>query len=545
MTRQIEAPETLSPRQYYARGGEMRIGLVPDDVLLVPRAAPEPGLKEEWGQGFVRVIPDEAFDDPMFAERDLSSRENVDTSVFLDRGRSIRLAIPIVSSPMRDVTGAELAIALGQVGGVGIIHRALPIEDQVAEVRRVKEKMGFVFERPPTLPPSATVSKARECMNKSGKGLVVVTDPDNHVLGIVTRRDVKKDIAPQDRRLDDGIMTPSTRVVTITPEVDTTNPHNIYVRRSKEGEKVRATDLMWQNRIEKLIIVDNEGHLIGAVCDYDLRLLREHPNATIDRKGQLVVGAAVGITDNYLERAEALVSTGANFLCVDVANAYLRTAREAFKELRRHFPQIPLMAGSIATRQGARIYGDLGADILRDNIGSGSICLTRGVSGSGYPSLTSVLEVADEADKYGIPVVADGGVRNSSDIAKFLAAGAYGVMLGRVLAGTEEAAGELIIDPQTRVKYREYCGMASEPVRRELQIAAGREPTSYSRKQEGVPRKVLIVGTVEEVTTDLVQGLRSGMTYGGVANIKQLRNEVDFIRMSALGLQESDVQIFP
>lgn len=518
----------------------MRIGLVPDDVLLVPRAAPEKGMREEWGGIFERVIPDEAFDGPQFAERDLSSRTNVDTSTFIDKGQTIRLKIPIVSAPMADVTQSDLAIALAKEGGVGIIHRAQTEKEEAAEVALVKSQMGFIFERPPTLPPTATVFDARGKMNR---GLVVVTDRGNHVLGVVTRRDVKKDHAPQDLLLAQ-VMTPQKKVVTIIPEVDTTDPFAIFVRRRDGGQKIKATDLMWRKRVEKLIIVDENNRLIGAITDFDQRQLREKPDSTLDNKGQLVVGAAIGINGNYLKRAEAVIAAGADFLCIDVANGYLKTVRIALKTLKKRFPHIPIMVGSTVTRQGARILAEEGADAIRNGIGGGSICITRGVSGFGVPGLTSTLEVADEADKYRVPMVADGGIRNSSDVAKYLAAGARAVMLGRLLASSEEAAGQLIIDSDTMTRHHEYRGMASESVRRELEAAGGRTSRAYARKPEGVPQKVKIVGTVFDITQDLVRGLQSGCTYGGVTNLEQLRNEVDFVRVTSAGQREGGVQNF-
>ncbi len=551
-----ETARGLSPRQFYARGGEMKIGLVPDDVLLVTRAAPEPGLEEEWGPGFVRVVPDEAFNDPGFADRDLSSRSNVDTTVFLDKKRTIRLRRPFVSSPMLDVTGAKLAIALGKVGGAGIIHRAQSTHEEAREVSEVKNAMGYIFEHPPTLPLTATVFDAREKMNQSQRGLVVITDGDNRVLRVVTRRNVKRDIVPQDLPLSQlPTIKKGRKVITVTSDIDTSDPFSIYVRTRDKGRKVLATTLMWKNDIEKLVVVDSENRLIGAITDYDLREIRENPNASVDNKGRLVVGAAIGIGGNYLQRAEELVAAGADFLCIDVANAYLKTVRFAMYQLKKRFPNIVLMVGSNATRQGVRILKDSrdgtrvlvdeGADVIRNHIGSGSICITRGVSGFGYPSITSTFEVADEADKYGIPVVADGGIRYSSDVAKFIAAGATAVMLGRLFAATEEGNGDLIIDDDTKVRMRSYRGMASEDVRRRLDEAEGRQVTAFSKKPEGVPRKVVIIGSVADVVRDLTLGLQSGATYGGVANLDQFRNEIDFIRGTASTQAENNVQVFP
>jgi len=545
MSAEILDPSSLSPRQLYARHiAEIRIGLTPDDVLLVPRAAPIPGVAEEWGPGFTRiVIPDEAFNDPDFEERDLSSRMNTDVSTFIDQDGKIRLAIPIVSSPMIDVTKSGLAIPLTQQGGMGFIHRGLIVAEQAAEVKRTKNAMSYIFTEVPTLPPSATVFDARQEMEKSERSLVVITDEGKHVTGVITRRDVKKGWVEDDKPLSYVLENkPMQGVISVTQQVDIDpSTGDIFVRPHPDEKPIKATDFMWQNRIEKLIVVDDEGRLIGAIVDFDIRLRKDFPNATIDEKGRLRVGAAFGIK-NYMKRVEALVDAGVDMLCLDTANAYQRQALDAVSAISKRYPDVPILAGSIATRQGVRMLKDAGAKSIRNNIGSGSTCLTRGVSGFGVPSLTSTLEVADEADKFGIPVIADGGIEYSSDLAKLFAAGARAAMLGKKLAAAEESSAEIYVDPETGNRYKLYYGMASERNRKILQIAEGLTPTEFTRKQEGAPIMLGIKGDVAYIVGDLVAGLRSGLTYGGVLTLEQLRNEVDFIRITQSGYVESGIR---
>lgn len=530
----------------------MKVGLVPDDVLLVPRPVPNPDDPDEaetFADGIPLIIPDEVMDDPEnpdYYDRDTSSRSNVDLSTWIDAGRTIRLRRPIVSAPMLDVTASELAIALAQAGGLGIIHRGFTVDEQVGEVEKTREAMGIIFEHPPTMPGTATIAEARAEMERANRGLVVVTDPDNKVQFVVTRRNVKPGWVPDDHMTleQSHQLRPQRPLVSVTQDIDTQNPQDLYVVDRATGDRMRATDLMWMNEVEKLIILDNEGRLAGAITDYDLRTRREYPLSTVDQKGKVIVGAALGIGERQkvLYRAERLVEAGASLLCVDVANAYIHKALDTIAALRKQFPDVAIMGGSVATRAGVRGLVKAGATSIRNNIGSGSICITRGVSGFGYPSLSSVLESADEGDKYGVPVVADGGIDHSSQMVKFLAAGARAVMLGKVLARAKESSGPRQRNPETGEVYVIYRGMASDSARRTLEAAEAKLSTAEAKRPEGVERTVKERGTVAEIVEELCKGAQSGFTYGGVVNIEQLRNEVDFVRITPAGQRESGVE---
>src|SRR3989344_7650168 len=508
----------MAPRTYYARGGKMREGVTTNDVLLVPRVTPEKGVPEIFGPGIIRIIPDDAFNDPEFANRDLSSRSKVKTGITLGPNQEIKLNVPIFSSPMVDVTETDLAIALAQAGGMPIIHRANTIEEETQIIKNVRDAMGYVFEKPPTLPKSATLYDARQKMNESHRGLVVITNENGKVEGVITTRDAKKDLAPQDMTIGKALkLKPRKDVVTIFEDIDTSSVPDLWVIDRITNKKILAKDLMWKERLEKLIITDNRGHLKGAITDHDRRMFSEFPYAAIDNEGKLIVGAAIGIKGQYMKRAKSAVEAGAKMLTIDVANAYIKEVRTAITNLKKEFPGILIMAGSVATRQGVKKLAEAGADLIRCNIGSGSICITRGVSGFGYPGLSAILECADEGDTHNIPVIADGGIWDSSEIAKYIASGALGVMLGRRLAATEEAPGQLIVDPDTKVRSHEYRGMASDAVRVLLEKGEGYFAQSNKKRPEGIPTKVTIIGTVKEVIEDLMNGLRSGMTYGGVS----------------------------
>ena len=530
----------MAPRTYYARGGQMREGVTTNDVLLVPRVTPEKGVPEIFGPGIIRIIPDDAFNDPEFANRDLSSRSKVKTGITLGPNQEIRLNVPIFSSPMVDVTETDLAIALAQAGGMPIIHRANTIEEETQIIKNVRDAMGYVFEKPPTLPKSATLYDARQKMNESHRGLVVITNENGKVEGVITTRDAKKDLAPQDMTIGKALkLKPRKDVVTIFEDIDTSSVPDLWVIDRITNKKILAKDLMWKERLEKLIITDNRGHLKGAITDHDRRMFSEFPYAAIDNEGKLIVGAAIGIKGQYMKRAKSAVEAGAKMLTIDVANAYIKEVRTAITNLKKEFPGILIMAGSVATRQGVKKLAEAGADLIRCNIGSGSICITRGVSGFGYPGLSAILECADEGDTHNIPVIADGGIWDSSEIAKYIASGALGVMLGRRLAATEEAPGQLIVDPDTKVRSHEYRGMASDAVRVLLEKGEGYFAQSNKKRPEGIPTKVTIIGTVKEVIEDLMNGLKSGLTYGGVANLEQLRNETEIIKVTSSAALES------
>ncbi len=464
------------------------LGLTFDDVLLVPRRSP------------------------------VESRGQVDTRTRLARG--VELAIPILSANMDAVTESEMAIAMAREGGLGVIHRFLPVERQVAEVRRVKRAESIVIEEPYTIAPHQTLREALAFLEEHGSaGLLVVEG--GRLVGIVTARDLlfEDDL---DRPVRD-VMTPRERLVTAPPGIT-----------MEEAKRI-----LHAHRIEKLPLVDSEGRLVGLVTSRDLRSRMQHPHATKDERGRLRVAAAVGVRGDYLERAEALVDEGVDLLVVDVAHGHSDVVLRAVRTLRSRFPHVPLMAGNVATAEGTLDLIEAGADAVKVGVGPGSTCTTRVVTGAGVPQLSAILECARAARERGIPVVADGGIRSSGDITKALAAGAAAVMLGNLLAGTEESPGTTII--RNGRQYKTYRGMASlwATARRKALDNPLDDEDIGQIVAEGVEALVPYRGRVADVLRQLVGGLRSGMSYCGARTIPELQHNARFVRITPAGLRES------
>jgi IMP dehydrogenase len=466
-----------------------RLGLTFDDVLLVPKRS-----------GVV-------------------SRAEVSTRTRLCRG--ITLEIPIVSANMDSVTESEMAIAMARVGGIGIIHRFLPIEQQAAEVRRVKRAESVVIDRPYTIEPHQTLREAVAFMEEHGSAGLLVVDEEGRLLGLVTARDLlfEEDLNQPITR----VMTPRERLVTAPPDVTLEE----------------AKEILHQHRVEKLPLVDREGKLRGLITQRDIQSRMKYPQATKDSKGRLRVGAAVGIRGDYLERAAALVAEEVDVLVVDVAHGHSEGVLRALERLREEHPGVPLIAGNVATAEGTRDLILAGADAVKVGVGSGSTCTTRIVTGAGVPQLTAILDAARAAREYDVPVIADGGIRNSGDITKALAAGASTVMLGNLLAGTEESPGALIV--QGGRQYKVFRGMASlwaTARRRSLDHPVEEEELSQI-VAEGIEARVPYRGKVADVVGQLVGGLRSGMSYCGARTIEELQRNAEFIRITPAGLRES------
>ncbi len=464
------------------------LGLTFDDVLLVPRRSP------------------------------VESRAEVDTRTRLARG--VELAVPIVSANMDAVTESEMAIAMAREGGIGIIHRFLPVDQQVAEVRRVKRAESIVIEQPYTIRPDQTLREAVAFLEEHGSaGLLVVQD--GRLVGIVTARDLlfEEDL---DRPVRE-VMTPRERLVTAPPGIS-----------MEEAKRI-----LHAHRVEKLPLVDGEGRLVGLVTSRDIRSRMQHPNATKDERGRLRVGAAVGVRGDYLERAEALVEEGVDALVVDVAHGHSEAVLRAVRTLRRRFPEVPIVAGNVATAEGTVDLIEAGADAVKVGVGPGSTCTTRVVTGAGVPQLSAILECARVARPRGIPIIADGGIRSSGDITKALAAGASAVMLGNLLAGTEESPGATVI--RNGRQYKTYRGMASlwaTARRRSLDSPIDEEEVGQI-VAEGIEALVPYRGKVADVLHQLVGGLRSGMSYCGARTIPELWENARFVRITPAGLRES------
>jgi IMP dehydrogenase len=431
---------------------------------------------------------------------------------------NIRLRIPIVSSPMDTVTEARMAIALAREGGVGVIHRNMPIEKQALEVDRVKRSEHGVIWDPIYLSPNHTVRDALELMERYHISGVPITDEAGYLVGILTNRDIR--FETNFDRLIHEVMTSENL---ITAPVGT----NL-----EEAEKI-----LQKHKIEKLPIVDEQGKLRGLITIKDLLKIRQHPNATKDERGRLVVGAAVGPMRAPVERARALADAGVDFIVIDSAHGHSQGVLNAVRLIKRTLPDLLVVAGNVATREGVRALAEAGADAIRVGLGAGSICTTRVVAGVGVPQLYAVMECAAEAQKWNLPIIADGGIRYSGDIVKALAAGASAVMLGNLLAGCEESPGEIEIFRNRA--YKVYRGMGSVAAMR--QGSSDRYYQTDPRKivPEGVEGRVPYRGPLSETVHQLVGGLRSGMGYVGARNLQELREKARFIRITNSGLRES------
>jgi IMP dehydrogenase len=442
--------------------------------------------------------------------------------------RSIELNLPVVSAAMDTVTEAPLAIALAQEGGVGILHKNMSPKAQAAEASKVKRFESGVVKDPVTIPPSMTVREILE-LKRAHKisGLPVVEG--ERVVGIVTNRDLRFET-----NLDQpvrNIMTPRERLVTV-----------------KEGAALEeAMRLMHKHRLERVLVVNGEFHLRGLITVKDILKSSEHPNACKDELGRLRVGAAIGVGEGTDERAAVLVEAGVDVLVVDTAHGHAQGVLDRVRWVKRNFPQIQVIGGNIATAEGARALVDHGADGVKVGIGPGSICTTRIVAGVGVPQVTAVQNVASALSGTDVPMIADGGIRYSGDIAKALAAGADSVMLGGLFAGTEEAPGE--IELYQGRSYKSYRGMGSLGAMQ--QGSSDRyfqddEDSADKLVPEGVEGRVPYKGSVVAVIQQLMGGLRSAMGYVGCETIAEMKRRAEFVEITAAGVREShvhDVQI--
>lgn len=471
-----------------------REGLSFDDVLLVPR--------------HTETLPAEA-----------------DTSTQFLPG--ITLRIPIASAPMDTVTDARLAVAIAREGGVGVLHRSMSIEDQAEAVNRVKRSESGMITKPFKLGPMQSIQDAVDLMERYHISGVPIVDEDGVLVGILTNRDIRFETdysgLIHSRMTSKGLVT--------APEGTTL-----------EG----AQTMLAEHRIEKLPIVDSDGKLKGLVTIKDILKVQRHPLATKDAKGRLIVGAAIGALREPYERAKALQDAGVDFVVIDAAHGHSRGVMDCLKMLKTRLPDLKVIAGSVATKEGVRALHELGADGLRVGIGAGSICTTRVVAGIGVPQFSAVLECAEEAAGLGIPTIADGGIRSSGDIVKCLAAGASSVMMGNMFAGCEESPGEVEIFRNRA--YKVYRGMGS------IGAMKGGSSDRYMQVKdkgavivpEGIEGRVPFKGSLKDTMDQLVGGLRSGMGYVGAASLKDLRDRAEFLKITGAGLRENhphDVQI--
>jgi IMP dehydrogenase len=433
--------------------------------------------------------------------------------------RNITLNIPIVSAAMDTVTESPLAIALAREGGIGIIHRNMPVERQAEEVDRVKRSESGMIVDPVTMDPDQKIYEALEVMKSYRISGVPVTR-NGKLVGILTNRDLRFET-----RLDQPISNVMTKENLVTVPVGTT---------LEEAEKI-----LHHHRIEKLLVVDEHYALKGLITVKDIQKKLKYPNAAKDEQGRLRVGAAIGAAGDFLERAQELVAKKVDALAVDTAHGHSERVMEVVRSVKKALPQVPLIAGNVATYEGARDLIELGADGIKVGIGPGSICTTRVVTGAGVPQITAILGCARAADEAGVPLISDGGIKFSGDITKAIAAGADCVMIGSLFAGTDESPGETILF-QGR-SFKSYRGMGSLSAM--AQASADRYAQDVNAKlvPEGIEGRVPQKGPLADLVYQLVGGLKSGMGYCGALTIRELQEKAKFLRITAAGLRESHV----
>lgn len=468
---------------------EIREGLTFDDVLLVPKRS-----------GIVT-----------------RSQTNLQTKL----SKNISLNIPIISANMDTVTEFAMAVAMAREGGIGIIHRFLTISEQVNEVLKVKRSGSVIIENPYFIKPDQSVREAISYMKEKEVSGLLVTDSNSKLIGILTNRDIV--FESDSTKLVKDVMTSD--VVTAKPGISVSE----------------AKKILQENRIEKLPLVDEKGLVKGLVTSKDILNADNYPAASKDKKGRPLVGAAVGVKGDFMERTEALLEAGSDIIVVDIAHGHSDNALNTVRLIKKAFPTSELIAGNVATSQGAEDLIKAGVDAVKVGVGSGSICITRVITGSGVPQLTAVLDCAKIGKKYDVPIISDGGVRTSGDATKALAAGASTVMVGSILGGTDESPGSPVMKNGKRFKI--YRGMAS------FYASLGRkskETGSVSISEdlndyvaEGVEAMVPYKGSVTDIIKQLTGGIRSGLSYCGANTIQQMQENAEFMKMSRAGFVES------
>ncbi|HET6517668.1 MAG TPA: IMP dehydrogenase [Nitrosopumilaceae archaeon] len=468
---------------------EFKEGLTFDDVLLVPKYS------------------------------DITSRTQTDLSTKLSRNISIN--IPFLSANMDTVTESNMAVTMARKGGIGIIHRFLTIEEEVKEVLKVKRSGSVMIENPYTIGPDQTVSDAIKYANEQGVSGLLVTDSASKLVGILTNRDLK--FESDTSRLVKEVMTKD--VVTGKP--------GIPLEEAKE--------ILHKHRIEKLPLVDESNHVTGLITSKDISDIENFPSASKDKKGRPLVGAAVGVKGDFMERAESLLEANVDVIVVDIAHGHSENAVNTVRHIKKAFPDCELIAGNVATAQGAKDLIKAGVDAVKVGVGSGSICITRVVTGSGVPQLTAVMDCAKIGKENDVPIISDGGTRNSGDATKALAAGASSVMIGSMFGGTDESPGALLTKNGKRFKV--YRGMAS------LAASLGRKSKENGHFSfdddlndyvaEGVEAMTPYKGSVTDILKQLTGGVRSGLSYCGAHTISQMQENAEFIKMSGAGFAES------
>jgi len=470
---------------------EIREGLTFDDVLLVPKRS--------------SVVT--------------RSQTNLQTKL----SRNISLNIPLISANMDTVTESAMAVAMAREGGIGVIHRFLTVSEQVNEVLKTKRSGSIIIENPYTIKLEQTLREAIEYMKDKGVSGLLVTDTQGKLVGIQTRRDITM-LEPGDEKKQ-------------VKEVMTSD-----VITAKFGVNIdEAKGILRKNCIEKLPLLDERGNIKGLITSKDIINSGNYPQSSKDKKGRPLVGAAVGVKGDFMERTEALLDAGADVVVVDIAHGHSDNAINTVRLIKKAFPNCELIAGNVATAQGTEDLIKAGVDAVKVGVGSGSICITRVITGSGVPQLTAVIDCAQVGKKYDTPIISDGGIRNSGDATKALAAGASTVMVGSLLGGTDESPGLTVMKNGKRFKI--YRGMASfyaslgRKTKETGSLAISDDLNDYVA--EGVEAMVPYKGSVNDIIKQLSGGIRSGLSYCGANNIAQMQQNAEFIKMSTAGYAES------
>jgi IMP dehydrogenase len=477
---------------------DLQTGLTYDDVLLIPQ--------------FSKI----------------RSRHEVNTRTKLTP--KIELNVPIISANMDTVTEVDMAVAIAREGGIGIIHRFMSLQEQASQVQRVKRMESIIIENPYSLPLGANVGDVKKMMREKNVGGILIVNGEGGLEGIVTSRDL---------RFRDDPKIPVNEVMTKRKDLVVAN----WGQTPDQARKI-----MEETKIEKLPLLDSKGRLKGLVTAKDILKRKEFPNATKDSKGRLRVGAAVGVRGDFLDRAKELADSDVDVLVLDIAHGHSAHSIDAIRAIKKELPHVELIAGNVATKEGTLDLVKAGADSVKVGVGSGSICITRIITGSGVPQLTAIVECSKVAAEEDVTLIADGGIRNSGDITKSLVAGADTVMVGSLLAGTDESPGEIVFRGSHR--YKVTRGMASMAARRDQLAREGKldekilgnaplENDLSDYVPEGVEAIVPYKGGAVSVIRQLVGGLRSGMSYCGASSLRELRANGRFIRITDVGLAES------
>jgi len=468
---------------------EFKEGLTFDDVLLVPKYS------------------------------DITSRSQTDLSTKLSR--NISLNIPLISANMDTVTESEMAVIMARKGGIGIIHRFLSIEEEINEVLKVKRSGSVMIENPYTIRPEQTVNDAINYAKDKDVSGLLVTDSESKLVGILTDRDFL--FEPNKSNLVKDVMTKDVVTAKLGISLD------------------EAKEILHKNRIEKLPLVDDSRYVQGLITSKDITNIENYPSASKDKKGRPLVGAAVGVKGDFMERTESLLEADVDIIVVDIAHGHSENAISTVKHIKKAFPDSELIAGNVATAQGAEDLIKAGVDSVKVGVGSGSICITRVITGSGVPQLTAVMDCAKVGKNHDIPIISDGGTRTSGDATKALAAGASSVMIGSMLGGTDESPGTVLTKNGKRFKvYRGMASLAASLGRKSKEngsISLDDDLNDYVA--EGVEAMVPYKGSVTDILKQLTGGIRSGLSYCGAHTIPQMQKNTEFIKISGAGFAES------